>query len=206
MEETPRHPTVFDTDQQQLGDIYAKALLGFGQKSGNLDSLLGELADVSGVLLGVPRLQAALESPRIAVSDKHQLLGTAFEGKVSKEMLNFLKSVVSKGRFDCLQAISGSARRLYNELSGKVVATVTTAEAIDEQVRQRIADQLGKVLGKAVELRPELDPDIIGGMVVRVGDTVYDGSVVNQLSQIRSKALKSATDAIRGSIDKFISS
>jgi F-type H+-transporting ATPase subunit delta len=204
MEEMPKHPTVFDTDQQQLGDIYAKALIGFGQKAGDLGGLLGELDDVTDALDGVPKLQVALESPRISVADKQALLTKAFGERVSKGLLNFLKIVVAKGRFDCLRAITVSARRMHDEMSGRVVATVTTAEPIDDTVRNEIAAKVGEVLGATIELREVVDPAIIGGMVVRVGDTVYDGSVANQLGQIRAKAVKRASDAIRGSIDKFI--
>lgn len=204
MEETPKHPTVFDTDQQQLGDIYAKALIGFGQKAGNLDSLLSELGEVADALEGVPKLQSALESPRISVADKQALLTKAFGGRVSNGLLDFLKIVVAKGRFNCLRAITESAGRMHDEMSGRVVATVTTAEPIDDKVRGEIAAKVGEVLGATIELREIVDPAIIGGMVVRVGDTVYDSSVANQLGQIRAKAIKRASDAIRGSIDKFI--
>ena len=206
MDKSPKHETVFDTDQQQLGDVYAKAFVGFAQQAGNLDQLLGELEAVVQAIREVPKLGSALESPRVGVEEKQGLLEKAFGGKVSNDVLNFLKIVISKGRANCLSAIGGSARRIFDELSGRVVATVTTAESVEDSVLQQIASKLSSSLGKEVDLRPEVDPAIIGGMVVRVGDTVYDGSVTNQLDQVRAKAVKRAADAIRGSIDKFISS
>ena len=206
MDKTPRHQTVFDTDQQQLGDVYAKAFVGFGQQSGHLDQLLGELEAVVEAVENVPKLGAALDSPRVSVAEKQGLLEKAFSGKVSQDVLNFLKIIVSKGRANCLSAIGASARKIFDELSGRLVATVTTAEPVDDSVLQQIASKLGSSFGKEVDLRPVVDPSIIGGMVIRVGDTVYDGSVTNQLNQVRARAVKRAADAIRGSIDKFISS
>ena len=198
--------TVFDTDQQQVGLIYAKALLAVASKSDSVDQIVGELGDVVGVVNSLPQLKSTLESPRIAASEKANLVEKAVDGKVAKDLVNFLKIVCEKGRFDCLNALLGCARKMRDEMAGEVQATVTTAEQIDDSVKGRIADELSKSLGKKVHLAASVDPGILGGMVVRVGDTVYDGSVVSQLAQVRSQAVKRATDAIRTSIEKFTSS
>jgi F-type H+-transporting ATPase subunit delta len=201
-----RHKTVFDTNQQQLANVYAKALLGAGEKSGKLGQLIEELDAVVGAIDQLPKLKSTLESPRVDAGSKAALIDKCFGSRVSKDLAHFLKIVANKGRFDCLPAMLGSARRMYDEMSGRVEATVTTAESIDEQVRQQISDRLSGALGKAVNLTASVDPGIIGGMVVRVGDTVYDGSVVSQLAQVRSQTIKRATDVIRASIDRFTSS
>jgi len=203
-EENQKIPTVFDTDKASLGDVYAKALLGVGQKAGNSEKLIDELSAVAKVVSELPKLQTTLESPQVAADAKQAILQKAFGGKLSKDTVNFLKIVGSKGRFDCLSQISTSASRLYNEMSGNVQAEVITAEQVEESVVTDIAAQLEKALGKKVILKAVVDPKIIGGMVVRIGDTIHDGSVVNQLSQVRSKATKRAADAIRGSLDKFM--
>ena len=203
-EENQKIPTVFDTDKASLGDVYAKALIGVGEKSGKSEKLLDELKAVVKVVGKLPKLQTTLESPQISSDAKQSILQKAFGDKLSKDMVNFLKVVGSKGRFDCLSQISSSANRLYNEMSGNVQAEVITAEKVDKSVVKDIAKQLEKALGKKVSLKAVVDPKIIGGMVIRIGDTIHDGSVVNQLEQVRSKAVKRASDAIRGSLDKFM--
>lgn len=195
--------TVFDSDQQQLGDVYAKALLAFGKDSGSLGRLVDELDGVVDAVREVPGLQATLESPRISGDEKSKLIEKAFEGRIEKDLVNFLKVVGAKGRFDCLGAIASSARTMQDEMSGRVSAMLTSASEIDDSVKNKIAEQLSKVLGKTVSLESSVDPEILGGMVVRIGDTVYDGSVVNQLAQVRAKAVKSAADAIREKLDRF---
>ena len=205
MDESTKQPTVFDSDQQQLGDIYAKALLAFGKESGSVDQLVEGLDGIVDVIQKVPGLQAALESPRIALEDKTKLLDKAFTGKVDKSLINFLKVVGNKGRFDCLGAISSSAQKMQDEMSGRVQAVLTSASDIDDTVKSNIAERLAKLLGKTVSLQSVVDPEILGGMVVRVGDTVYDGSVVNQLAQVRAKAVKRAADAIREKLERFAS-
>ena len=93
MEES-RQSTVFDTDQQQVGETYANALIGFGQKNGNTESLLDQLEGVVAALGGVPKLGSMLQSPGIGVADKLGLLEKAFGSKVDGNLMNFLKIVL----------------------------------------------------------------------------------------------------------------
>jgi len=204
MDDSTQHQAVFDADQQQLGDVYAKALLGFGQQTGRPDALVDELEEVVGVISRVPRFRDVLESPRIPFSEKSQLLDKAFAGKVDDSVLKFLKVVGSKNRFDCLPAITASARKMQDEQAGRVQAVLTSATEVDDATRDRIAERLSQVLGRSVRLKSGVDPTIVGGVVVRVGDTVYDGSIVNQLEQVRSKAIQRANDAIRERLDRFV--
>ncbi|MFK7769689.1 MAG: ATP synthase F1 subunit delta [Mariniblastus sp.] len=206
MDEAQKQPAVFDTDQQQLGVVYAKALLAFGQDSNNVDQLVDELNSVAGVVNDLPELKSALESPRIASEAKSKMLDKAFGSKVDKGLLNFLKVIGNKGRYDCLGAIADSANKMKDEMSGRVQAMLISAAEVDDSVKDGIAERLSTKLGKKVSLQSEVDPSIIGGMVIRIGDTVYDGSVVNQLAQVRAKAVKRAADAIREKLERFATS
>ncbi|MDA8563509.1 ATP synthase F1 subunit delta [Mariniblastus sp.] len=205
MTDSSKQPTVFDTDQQQLGDVYAKALLGAGAKSGSADQLVEELKAVADAVAELPKMASALESPRVSTEAKIGLLEKAFGDKVSKDLLNFLKVTASKGRLDCLGAISGSAARLNDEMAGRIAGTLTTAEPITDDVVERVAKKISGQIGKEVRLERVVDPEIIGGMVVRVGDTVYDGSVVSQLNQVKVRAAKRAGDIIREKLEQFTS-
>ena len=147
MEET-KLPTVFDTDQQQIGETYANALVGFGQKQGNTEVLLEQLTDVVGVLHKLPKLGAMMQSPGIGLAEKLGLLEKAFGGKLDANLMNFLKIVLEKGRFECVGAISSSAAKIFDELSGRVQATLTTAEPVDDSVRQRIEQKFVGFVGQ----------------------------------------------------------
>ena len=204
MDQEVKHATVFDSDQQQIGNIYAKALLGVGQDAPSVDTLIEELDAVVDAVVSTPQLKSALESPRVSVAEKDRMVQKIFGDKVGKDLVNFLKVVGAKGRFDCLEAIRSSAHHLHDEMAGRVQATLTTAHQVDDSVRQKLESRLSDVFGKQVGLTAKVDSQIIGGMVVRVGDTVYDGSVVNQLGRVRVKAVKRATDAIRQSVEKFM--
>lgn len=206
MEKSTQQPTVFDTNLQQLGEVYAKALLGVGAESGKVDQLVDQLSEVTNVVGAIKGFSDALSSPRVDAAAKVGLVDKAFNGKVDPSLLNFLKVLAQKGRFDCLEAATAAANKLRDDAAGRVQAVLTTAAEVDSSVCDRIAEKLAGVIGKKVSLSTEIDPDVIGGMVVRVGDTVYDGSVVNQLAQVKAKAVENAANAIREKLDRFASS
>lgn len=202
-EETNKQETVFDTDRQHLGSVYAKAFLALGKSTGDQQQLLDELESFVVVLQQIPRLRATLESPRIGFPEKAKIVDQAIKGKASPQFLNFVKVVCRNGRFDCLSAVAAAARESFDEMSGRVMATMTTAEPVDDEVRNKVAQKLSAVLGKQVTIQSQIDPSIIGGLVVRVGDTVYDGSLKNQLKQVRSAAMVRANQEIRQALERF---
>lgn len=202
--EQPKHKTVFDSDKQLLGETYANALIGFGEKTGGTEKLVQQFEAVADAIQSLPKLDAMLRSPRIAVADKLKLLDKALAGRIDAKLMNFLKILLEKGRFDCVPAIQTAAKKIFDEMSGRVGAIMTTAEEVDDSVRRQVEEKLAGMLGKKVQLESRTDPSIIGGMVVRIGDTVYDGSVKNQLNRVRSRATKRAEEAIRESLDRFL--
>ncbi len=203
MERVTKIPTVFEATRQKVGEVYARALLGLGARVGRATELLGELEAFVHVTQQLPRLTEMLESPRVPLAAKHQVIDRALDNRASREFKNFVKVLVDHGRMECLQATLHAARNLSDELAGEIRGVVTTSAEIDPQLRERLAVRISGLLGKKVVLRAAQDPNIIGGVVVRVGDTVYDASVANQLRQIKTRAVKRAADAIRQSMDRF---
>lgn len=198
-----RVSTVFDSTHQQVGEQYARALLAHGQASGNAAGLMQELEDFCTAMQSLPGLAKVLESPRIAASDKEQMLAKALDGRASRDFLNFVRLLVRRGRFDCLSAIRSAAVRLGDELAGRVRGIVTAASPMSDDAVRRLASGLGRRLGREVVLAPRVDPSIIGGVVVRVGDTVYDSSVRSRLQQMKQRAAARAADAIREQFGRF---
>jgi F-type H+-transporting ATPase subunit delta len=111
--------------------------------------------------------------------------------------------LVRRGRFNALPAVRQSAAKLFDEVTGQVRATVTSASPLGDDAKNKLAERLSKLLGKQVRVETQIDESIIGGVVVRIGDTVYDASVANQLNQVRAKTAKRIADSIRGSLERF---
>jgi F-type H+-transporting ATPase subunit delta len=204
MAENAQTENSFDAGRQHLGLVYAKALLGAAEKAGQAASVLEELESLQNdVLKSLPALRLTLNSPRVAQEEKVTLLDKAFRGKMSGTLLNFLKVTARHGRLDCLPDIVKSYRQLVSESQGKVEITVRAAYPLSNPLRDRISARLGEVLKKRVSLIVEVDPDLLGGLVVRIGDTLYDGSVKSQLQRMKTVALEQTTQAIRDSLNRF---
>lgn len=196
--------SAIDPRRQQLGTVYAKALLSAAEKTGQTDAVVEELESfVSDVLDQLPRLAAALASPRIAHEQQAALLDKALGGRMSPVLLNFLKVVSRHGRMDCLRAIVAAAHRLHNELRGRVEVWLTTAVPVSNSLREQIATRLAGLLGQEVVLRTQLDPELLGGLVVRIGDTVFDGSVSARLVQMRETAVERTAARFRQTLERF---
>jgi len=193
-----------DVGVEQVADIYAKALLGATESAGQTTALLEEFdAMVAEVLDRFPRFEAVLTSALIGHDEKAGALDRVLGERVSPLLLNFLKVVSRHGRLDCLRAIHRQTRRLFDKLQGRVEIKLTTAAPIDAQVTQAIIEKLRAVLGSEPLLQTTVDPDVIGGVVLRVGDTVYDGSIANQLKNIRKQMIDRSVHEIQSRRDRF---
>ncbi len=115
----------------------------------------------------------------------------AFASQMTPLFLNFLKVVARHGRLDCLRQIRTSANRQYSELLGRVEVTVKTATPLSGPLRGQIEQRLVAALGKPVDLQCTVDPELLGGLQVRVGDTVFDGSLDNRLDKMQAETAQS---------------
>ncbi len=195
----------FDPGQEQIGTVYAKALVAAAEKAGQSDQVVEELEEiVSEVFDKLPQVAAAFSSPRLAHEEKVAMLDKAFGGKVSVTTLNFLKVLSRHGRMGSIRATARSARKLLNEQRNRVEVEVRTAAALSDSQRKAISVRLAAMLGREVVLNMKVDPELLGGVVVRVGDTLYDGSLSSKLLSIRTQAIDRTAARFRDSLNKFV--
>jgi F-type H+-transporting ATPase subunit delta len=193
-----------DPSRQHLGAVYAKALLAAADKAGTADSVVEELESlVSDVLDKLPQLDQLLRTPRLTHEERLPILDKAFGGRLSPTGLTFLKVVSKHDRLDALRAIARAARKQLNEARGRVEVIVETAYPLSNPVRERITARLTQMLGREVILQARINEELLGGVVVRVGDTVYDASLAAQLKRMQQVTLEKTKQAIRESIQRF---
>lgn len=130
-----------------------------------------------------------LDSPRVAKAVKAQLLADALEGAAPKPFVRFLQSIVRRGRQGLIADISREYAALVDVQLNRVHAGVTLSVEPDARLRKQIADRLSTVLGKDVRAHFRADAALLGGVVVRVGDRVYDGSLRRRLGTLRRRLL-----------------
>jgi len=206
MSEPVRQPTIFDSGREHVGAVYAKALLGAAVTAGQAAAVVEELDSfVDDVLDRLPIFEATLASPRVPAEAKLALLDKGLAGRMSDTLLTFLKVVCRHQRFDCMRAIRRAAWHLWNQWEGRVDVLVRTPTPLSAELRELVTRRLETLLGKQVNLVVQDDESLIGGMVVRVGDMVYDASVANELNRLRESAAEMVVHAVRKSLDRFAS-
>lgn len=150
----------------------------------------GELIDaVAGAIGADERIRAVLESPRVSKTAKSQILERALKGEAPPEFVRFLQAVVRRGRQGLLGEIAQQYQVLLDEQLNRVHAGITLAREPDQTTEKQIVERLTKALGREVRAHFRTDPRILGGVVVRVGDRILDGSVRRRLTALQRKML-----------------
>ncbi|MGZ8376765.1 MAG: ATP synthase F1 subunit delta [Gemmatirosa sp.] len=133
------------------------------------------------------KLRGFLRSPRASAEQKNEVLGKAFQDRFPRMLVRYLQMLVTKGRQMMLPQIVEEYQNLLDEAEGRVHARVTLARQPSAADESAIAAQLTRALGKQVVPHVVVNPAILGGVVVKVGDTVMDGSVRRRLSMLRTR-------------------
>jgi F-type H+-transporting ATPase subunit delta len=192
-----------DVGAYRVGMVYGKALLAATEKTGNTDEVMDELDQLIDLLVKQPRVNDIMASGMIANDKKVALVERVLAGRVTPIFLSFLKVVAAHGRGGFLRAIRKAVRDLRDQQQGRVRVQVTTAAPLDDGLVERIQNQLRGMLGGEPVLAQKVNPDLIGGLVFRVGDTVYDGSVATRLAQIKSQMIDRSIHEIQRRRDRI---
>ena len=168
---------------------YAQALFGLAQEKGMMDQIEGDLALVVQTLRENSDVQRVVQHQDIPPEAKIRLVKEIFQGKVSPLTLNFLGVVLSKRREEYLPDIYNRYLEQANITRGVVEAEVRSAVPLAQEQTEALAQRLGTKLGKTLKLKTRVEPALMGGIVVRVGDTLLDGSVRTRLQRLRERLL-----------------
>jgi F-type H+-transporting ATPase subunit delta len=168
---------------------YAEVLYTLGERSGRTEEYARLLDALAGAVETSPEAQAVLMSPKVTKARKAELLSAALPGSEAKELVHFLRAVVQRGRQLALSEIARQYAALVDVKHNRVRAGITLARTPDAELQAAISAALGKALGKEAVPTFTVEPEILGGVIVRVGDRVLDGSVRRKLAQLRRQLL-----------------
>ena len=174
-----------DIAADRVAKIYAQAVVDAAEAAGCRREVLVELATLArDVLPKVPEAAAVFSSPKVALEDKNRIIERLTAGRMQATTTNALHVLARHGRLGLLGAVVDAAERLADEREGRQQATFTTAVPLDAAEQSRLVDDTQKALAAALVPTFVVDPAIIGGLVVRVGDTIYDQSVATGLAHL----------------------
>jgi F-type H+-transporting ATPase subunit delta len=165
---------------------YAKALIQLAIEEGAVEKYYDELAGFGSILDTHPDFAALLSNPAYTIETKRALFKDVIEKlALSTTVANFFFLLLDKNRLSHLSSIIVGYRGLADELSGLLRTTVTSALSLEDKQIEEIKAALEKTTGKTVVLKVEYDQSLIGGVVAKIGDTIFDGSIKTQLDRIQ---------------------
>lgn len=178
-----------------VAENYAETLLELAARDGEEERYGELLATVAALYADLEGFRSFLETPGIPAAEKKQMLRSVLSDKVPPLFVNFLLVVVDKRRQRLLPAIEKAYRSLLDQRAGRVHATVRLALEPDDELRARIVEALSERLGANVVPHFLKDERLLGGVVVRVGDRVMDGSLRRRLDDLRSGLIRGEAES-----------
>ena len=179
-----RRDTVISTAAKR----YARAMLEVTIKNRNFSIVLEELELFQRQLQGVPLLQRLFMNPAIPQEAKRKvLLGLGSKLAFRELTVNFLKTLIHRDRLNLLEQVIVSAEQQFLERQGILVVEVTSARRLELEQEHKLVAKLEKFTGKRIQLENKIDASLTGGVITRIGTTLYDGSIHAQLQQLKAK-------------------
>jgi F-type H+-transporting ATPase subunit delta len=171
---------------EEIAEVYARALYEVAQDQGKLDEIheqLGAFADAVGENIDMARF---FFSPYFSTEDKKEALHKAVDG-ADDAVINFLEALIERHRMPVIFRIRDRFHELWEEERKLLPVEITSAVELDEKTVREIGEGIGKQVDRKVELSTRVDPEILGGVVLRVGNFILDASIRHRLEQLRKQ-------------------
>lgn len=191
--QTPSPPTVLQPEHLALGRVYAEALADVTGDQGK--EINEELIALAEVLRHIDGAVEMLSSPHLPAADRASMVERIFGGRVSEPVASLLGVMARNGRLGLLPAVAQAFGGVLDERAGRVEAFVTTAVPLADDQKDAIRRQVAEMIGAKPVLRCQIDQNILGGMVLKIGDRVYDASVAGDLKQLTENVARSLAES-----------
>jgi ATP synthase F1 delta subunit len=176
---------------EEIASVYARSLFEVAKETDKLDEVREQLGQFADALESERELQVFFFSPYFSSEEKKDGLEKVLDG-AEPAILNFLELLVDKHRMPALFRIRRTYDQLWEHENKLLPVEITSAIELDDEIAQRIGDQIGQQTGQRVELTKTVDPEILGGLVLRVGNSILDASIRNRLENLRKNVAKAA--------------
>jgi ATP synthase F1 delta subunit len=177
---------------EEIAKVYARSLFEVAREQGKLDALREQLGQFVDALNQNRDLAVFFFSPYFSVKEKQDALGRVLEG-ADPTFLNFLSLLIEKHRMPVIFRIRDAFERMWEEENRMLPVEITSAIELDPDTIERLSREISERTGRKVNLATRVDPEILGGLVVRVGNSILDASIRNRLEQLRRHVAQGAS-------------
>ena len=194
-----------DDITRSVARVYAESLYRVAAGQKQEAEILAELEALQGMLMQAdPRVRHYVTSSSLG-RDRRKAVFSAFEGRASDILVNFLYVLNEHDRLDALMAVIIAYQDLYDQKAGRMRVAVRSAVALSDQQMERLREQLRTAFGREPIVHSEVDPELLGGLVVEVDGWLYDNSVRNRLRTLRNQISEKGSYEIQSGRDRFSS-
>jgi len=193
-----------DYDQIGLVRQYADAFLNAATNEGAAEVALDDFDAIDReVLEEHPKFAQVLASAQVPAAEKDRILQQVFGDRVSSVVLRFLRVLNRHGRLGLASAVAREARKIWDRRHKRIPVLVRSAVPLDQGQQDALRDQVAGMISATPLLQLTVDPSLVGGLVVQVGDQVFDASVQNRLEKLRQRLIEGKTHEIQSRRDQF---
>jgi F-type H+-transporting ATPase subunit delta len=192
------------SSERRIARVYAEALLSVADQRGQAEDIGRELQSlVTQVYAKSPEIEATLASPAVRRSAKAPVLERAFKNNVSDLLFNFLMVLNGKDRLTLVRHVAAAYRNILDERAKRIRVTVRSAVPLTAAQTEQLKTAIGQATGLEPVVQAKVDESLLGGMIVQVGDQVFDSSVRYRIEAIRNQLLARSSYEIQAGRDRF---
>jgi F-type H+-transporting ATPase subunit delta len=177
---------------EELAQVYARSLFEVAREQRKLDELREQVGQFADALDDHRELAVFFFSPYFSTEEKQAALGRVLDG-ADPILLNFLKLLIENHRMPVIFRIRQEYERLWDEENRTLPVEITSAIELDEATTESVGRRIGERAGRKVTLAARVDPDILGGIIIRIGNSILDASIRNRLEQLRRHVAQGAS-------------
>jgi len=177
---------------EELAQVYGRSLFEVAREQGKLDVLREQLGQVADALNEHRELAVFFFSPYFSTKEKQDGLGRLLDG-ADPILLNFLALLIENHRMPVIFRVRQEYERLWEEENKTLPVEITSAIVLDEATTESLGRTIGERTGRKVTLAARVDPEILGGIIIRVGNSILDASIRNRLEQLRRHVAQGAS-------------
>jgi F-type H+-transporting ATPase subunit delta len=176
---------------EEIARVYADALFEVAQEGDKLDEIHEQLGGFADAMAENRELQVFFFSPYFSSAEKREGIAKAISG-ADEELVNFLELLAEKHRMPVIFRIRGRFDELWAKAKRRLEVTLTSAVELDQGVVDKVGEEVARQTDRKIDLSNEIDPDILGGLVLRVGNMVLDASLRSKLEKLRKEVASAA--------------